>query len=114
MAKLPSRIKKKERPTNAMQRTIARRMGFITGFVKLRNGRPKKSPNHARVESSQPDRDQPHPAPTKISISKPKKQGVLNTPSELSLHGRPNTRPQYRNWKAPKMQKLLLIASMQF
>ena len=107
MDKLPSRIKKKERPTNAMQRIIAHRMGFITGFVKLRNGRPKKPPNHARVKSSQPDRDQPQPAPTKISISKPKKQGVLNTPSELSLHGRPNTRPQYRNWKAPKNAKAL-------
>ena len=40
--KLKSSVKKKERPTNALQQTIARKSGLLTGFLKLRQGRPKK------------------------------------------------------------------------
>ena len=104
--KLNSSTEKKERPTKALQQNIARKSGILTGFLNLRQGRPKKysSPAIVDQELSPPDLNDFNPELTKVAPIQPK----LNM--ARSTAGRPTSRPHYKDWKAPENARTIARA----
>ena len=96
--KLKSSVKKKEQHTNALQRTIVRKSRLLTGFLKLRQGRPKtnSSPDIVNQALSPPDLNNSDLALTKLAPTQPKLKMAHYTAVC------PTSRPHYKDWKAPE------------
>ena len=105
MGKPKDFLEEKERPTNALQLTIACKSGLFTGFLKICHDRPKKSSSPAIVNHaiSPPDLNYSDPASTKVSPTQP------TLKMARSAAGCPTSRPHYKDWKAPENARALAI-----